>query len=197
MAPNSIMQQHDLYIIGARILGLYNKEISNLGRPVILDAKWESPYMGAGAVKRSDRYEIMVLGGTVRIEGFSKEAYATIICHELGHIIGGAPYQDFVGTQWSSREGQADFFAASDCLPRYYKSLGYSEEESHAAIEQGGYDFLASMMGFSSATRDQSLERSYVELAPVSKTLRGYPSLQCRYETFRNPNARSSCWFKH
>lgn len=197
MAPNSVVQESDLYLIGARILSLYAHEVSKLGRPIILDAKWNSPYMGAGAVKKNDRFEIMVLGGTVRVDGFSKEAYATIICHELGHIIGGAPYQDFAGTEWSSREGQADYFAASQCLPRYYRSLGHSEASILDKIEQGGYDFLASMMSFSSATREQSLERVFVPMAPVETTLRGYPSLQCRYETFRNPQQRSSCWFKN
>lgn len=46
-----------------------------------------------------------------------------ILCHELGHTLGGAPY---VGVR--SVEGQADYYATSKCLPRLWKS------EDNAAV---------------------------------------------------------------
>lgn len=48
----------------------------------------------------------------------SQDEWQMILCHEVGHILGGAPYtwvnQDDGGEY--SAEGQADYFAASKCL---------------------------------------------------------------------------------
>lgn len=48
----------------------------------------------------------------------SQDDWQMILCHEVGHILGGAPYtwtnQDDGGEY--SAEGQADYFAASKCL---------------------------------------------------------------------------------
>jgi hypothetical protein len=49
---------------------------------------------------------------------------AAYVCHEVGHLVGGYPFkgdanlQDY-GTA-SATEGQSDYFAAKDCLPRLW-----------------------------------------------------------------------------
>jgi hypothetical protein len=52
----------------------------------------------------------------------SEENWQVIFCHEMGHLLGGAPYtwvnQDDGGD--FSAEGQADCFAASKCLRRLW-----------------------------------------------------------------------------
>lgn len=52
--------------------------------------------------------EIEIFGNSP--EGFSEDGLIAIICHEYGHIAGGGPQV----------EGQADFFAASACMPRVF-----------------------------------------------------------------------------
>jgi hypothetical protein len=189
MAPNTQIKIADFYQIPSIIISLFNA-------PIILDAQWESPYFGAGM---SNQKSMMILGGTTRVEGMTKDAYAAVICHELGHVLGGAPYQTIHGAEWVSAEGQADFFAASVCLPRYFKNLGMNAHDISARVEKAGYEMLSSLAPFGSGTRDEvdSLQRFYELHEKIENTLiNNYPSLQCRYETFRNSLKRSDCWFR-
>lgn len=189
MAPESQIKLVDFYQIPAVIISLFKA-------PVILDAQWESPYFGAGM---RNQKEMVIWGGTTRVKGMTKDAYAAIVCHELGHVLGGAPYQTISGAQWASAEGQADFFAASVCLPRYFQSLGIGHNEVAAKVEKAGYEMLSSLAPFGSGTKDEvvSLERYYEFNERAESTLvNNYPTLQCRYESFRNSSQRSHCWFK-
>ena len=45
------------------------------------------------------------------------DAFAFLVCHEVGHLLGGAPLLE----NGMSAEGQADYFAATDCMPQYFK----------------------------------------------------------------------------
>lgn len=189
MAPESQIKLVDFYQIPSIIISLFKA-------PIILDAQWESPYFGAGM---RNQKEMMILGGTTRVKGMTKDAYATIICHELGHVLGGAPYQTINGVEWSSAEGQADFFAARVCLPKYFQTLGIRASDIAAGVEKAGYEMLSSIAPYGSDTKDElaSLQR-FDELYETtdSTLINNYPTLQCRYETFRNSSQRSHCWFK-
>ncbi len=192
MAPDSAVSQVDFYMIPAQIISLFAAEIKQIGYPVLLDASWESPYFGAGVSFYNDQFRLMILGGTTRVKGMSLDAYAAIVCHEIGHIIGGAPFQTIAGAEWSSAEGQSDFFAASVCLPRYFKSKG-------ARIEQAGFEMMWALKDFDSNPNpeERKLIRHLSKIPATSKTIiNQYPSLQCRYENFRNPLKRPACWYK-
>ncbi|AUN98811.1 hypothetical protein DOM21_06940 [Bacteriovorax stolpii] len=199
MAPNSPIKLTDFYTIPARIMGLFSKELQTTGYPLMLDAQWESPFFGAGVSFYNEQFRMMILGGTTRIQGMSLDAYAAVVCHEMGHILGGAPHQTITGAEWSSSEGQSDFFAASVCLPRYYKAIGELEHNIAKRVEKAGFEMMNSMKEFDSNSVGQGrkLVRHAVNVTVVNETLiNNYPSIQCRYETFRNPAKRASCWYK-
>ena len=197
MAPNADIQQSDFYLIPVKIISLFQKELSALKYPLALDARWDSPYFGAGVSLYNNQFSLMILGGSTRIQGFTKEAYAALVCHELGHMIGGAPFQTIPGAEWSSSEGQSDFFAASVCLPRYFKSLGITHERIKEEIEAAGFEMMWAFKDIDSNNADKTIIRHHVYKKTVSQTLiNTYPDLQCRYETFRAPEKRASCWFK-
>lgn len=195
MAPNSLIQEADFHEIASEVVGLFSSELNQKGYPFSLDARWESPFLGAGVSFYQERFSLMILGGTARIKDMSRDAFAALVCHELGHILGGAPYQQMSGSAWASLEGQSDFFAASVCLPRYFHSLQAGRAEVASRIEAAGFYLFKALSPHSTQTRDQPLARGKRVLPAVEKTLQGYPSVQCRYETFRNPSKRSSCWF--
>jgi len=194
-AQNFAVQKEDFYRIPSIIASLFSKELTHYD--LSLDTRWESPFFGAGVNKIKARLSLMVLGGTARIKGMNQESYAALICHELGHILGGPPYQDFKGAKWSSLEGQADYFAASICLPRYFSFLGIDPSRIDKEVESAGWHMFKSMMPYSTSTRDQALQRKKVKLPAVKRTEQSYPDLQCRYETFRDPSKRPSCWFSY
>lgn len=192
----SEISEVDFITIPYQILSLYQKEFSKLNYPVVMDLKWTSPYFGAGVSNYQKRYSVMILGGTTRIDEMTKNALAALVCHEFGHIIGGSPLQKIPGSEWASTEGQSDYFAASECLPRYFKFLGIDDSKLDDLIEEAGFDLFHSLKWPSTQTREQSLERHLENKVKVEKTLTGYPNIQCRYETFRSRHKRSSCWFK-
>lgn len=199
MAPDSPVKIVDFYTIPSVIISLFHKELASTGHPLLLDAKWESPFFGAGISFYNEEFRMMILGGTTRIKGMTLDAYAAIACHELGHIIGGAPHQTITGAEWSSSEGQADFFAASVCLPRYFKAKGELPANIAKRVESSGFEMMNSMRPFDSNSTGEAgkLVRHAVNVTVTKETLiNKYPTIQCRYENFRNPTKRASCWFK-
>lgn len=197
MAPDSVIQIYDFYNVPVKIISLFYPEISKLKYPLVLEAKWESPYFGAGISLYQEQYRLMILGGMTRIEKMTLDAYAAIVCHELGHMLGGAPFQTMPGSEWSSAEGQSDFFAASVCLPRFYKAQNISEGEIEKKVEKAGFEMMDALKDFDSNEPDAVLVRNldYKIIAP-STLINNYPTIQCRYETFRNSNDKAACWFK-
>lgn len=54
------------------------------------------------------------------------DAYMAVLCHEVGHVLGGSPYsKSGKGPQWesdipSSSEGQSDYFSSLACLKKVF-----------------------------------------------------------------------------
>lgn len=71
---------------------------------------------------------ILLNGGFIGRKELDLDVFTLILCHELGHALGGAPY---LGMR--SVEGQADYFATSKCLPRLWQNEANSA--SLAGIE--------------------------------------------------------------
>ncbi len=74
-------------------------------------ARYEEDYRGTVAV-------ITISGAVARHSVITEEAFATIVCHEIGHFLGGPP----IFSRYSS-EGQADYFAASACMRRLIPNM--------------------------------------------------------------------------
>lgn len=194
---NKVMNVTNFYLVPAKIIGLFSNEISEAGFPLNLEANWESPYFGAGVSLYENSFHLMILGGTTRLAEMTEDAYAAVVCHEIGHIVAGEPRQTIEGATWSSAEGQADFFAASVCLPRYFKSLGTKALDIPARVEKAGFDMMNSFKKFDSNSVDKTVSRTRAPMPATKDTLiNKYPSLQCRYEAFRNPSKRAACWYR-
>ncbi len=196
MAPNSPIDIVKFYTTPAQILQLFKTELAQKPYPLVLNAEWESPFFGAGVSLYENNFRLMILGGTTRIAGLTPDAYAAIVCHELDHVIGGFPFQTIQFAEWSSAEGQSDFFAANVCLPRYFRSLNEAEDKIPARIEDAGYKMIQSF--YQVIKEGAAPVRFKADTTKTDVTLiNNYPSLQCRYENFRNPTTRPACWFKN
>ncbi len=196
MAPNSPIDIVQFYTTPAQIQQLFQTELAQLPYPLVLNAEWESPLFGAGVSLFENNFRLMILGGTTRVKGLTPDAYAAIVCHELGHVIGGSPFQTIQFAEWSSAEGQSDFFAANVCLPRYFRSLNEAEDKIPARIEAAGFKMFQS---FSQVIKEgDGFIRFNADTTKTPATLiNTYPSLQCRYENFRKLGTRPACWFKN
>jgi hypothetical protein len=164
---------------------------------------------------------IVTLTGSIPQSGpMSMDGYAIVACHEVGHILGGAPQQKKALDKWSSVEGQADYFATNQCMWKYAKSLRPND-----LIRDFDRDFIArcdtiykndlektlgclrilsgiqAMVEYfnRTAAKDNQVSIYAHDPTQVTGTIQKYPSPQCRVDTwmaglFNQPRPR--CWFK-
>lgn len=174
--------------IAADLFAMYFAESwQKTAKPLAILVDWQSPYFGGGVQQEGPAIHIKIFGGMVRTPEMNEDILAAVICHELGHILGGAPYQDIIGSEWTSVEGQADFFAASVCLPRYFKQLQpkTAVEDLQQKIMRAGLGLFQISQKYATPNQEAvSLERSAPEVA-TELNRHSYPSDQCRLDTFK------------
>jgi len=176
-----------------------------LNKDLIVERKWSDSTVDAFATRDEVNNPVIVInGGLARHPYMTKDGLALLICHEVGHHLGGAP-KSFRGNSglrsWSSAEGQADYFATTKCLPYVFKGEAVSknlESESDSAEYSAASSKckdaictrtvlagLAVSKVFASLLRG-SLEPSLLLNDPtsVSTTIYKHPNPQCRLDTY-------------
>ena len=145
-----------------------------------------NPRINAEIVKASDVFEITVMGGMLSQPELTPDALILLLCHELGHLLGGDPKKSRGG--WSSTEGQADYFSSSECV-RHWRM---SEDRFLYAAEN--LTKIYAKVGSTTPPKVDSCDEREVE-----RTNFGYPGLQCRLDTLVSGwrlSPRPACWFK-
>lgn len=164
---------------------------------------WENDKINASAKKSKGHFQIKIYGGLGRYKALSDDAFLLVLCHEVGHLIGGAPtYKPF---NTSSSEGQADYFSTTKCfrkitsgddntpdLKKSYHPLALSE--CHNVYK----NISEKNICLRSSKAQESLAETLAELTssdtvanfdtpdPIERILilfNGYPSTQCRLDT--------------
>ena len=107
----------------ANLETLYSDEVKKKkGQPLTVVKAWESPEVNAYAYLghyRDVRY-VKIHGGLARHAELTEDGLAAVVCHEIGHHIGGAPLKEDVNT-WAAAEGQADYFTTLKCLRKLWQ----------------------------------------------------------------------------
>lgn len=174
----------------------------------------ENDKPNAFAAKRdNDLWEVTVMRSLLNIDVLSPSSLALILCHEVGHFLGGKPY--VVGRKLTaavtarapkkmSAEGQADLFAAKTCFPIITNKLPELIESieinpivksiSHSCEDQNCLSLLS--LAYETTVVYQKLmaeldahEAFFAHLnnPATDRTLNyvgEYPTLDCRFETF-------------
>lgn len=162
---------------------------------------------------------LFLLGGYARLPGMTRDGVAATLCHELGHGIGGEPYEKFEYEETDvSVEGQADYFAFRYCLARIFKRLppvgpvkplnAYTDSVCKT-LPSTSYEFCTR------AFQTLESERTFFKLNPEDPNSEydkhdasiashvvhdpyHYPSSQCRLDTMMNGilgKDRPRCWY--
>lgn len=108
------------------VITVYEPIISGMGMRLVVDRNWDDGTVNAYASQTGKTWKVAMFGGLARHETITKDAMALVVCHEIGHHIGGAPkkggsngggwWGGASGVAWASNEGQADYFATLKCL---------------------------------------------------------------------------------
>lgn len=177
----------------------------------------ESPIMNASYVQYEQNslvvHSLTIMGGILKLKGVTQDTAALILCHELGHGIGGPPFKDDSGfTDYvTSTEAQADYFSTFVCAPEIWKNL-HPEKSITKTVDKGRClenscrRSFEAMKGFVIYQKSISQTSSSIQFdssdLSQSKTLIKdydfYPSPQCRLDTLMNGALglpRPSCWY--
>jgi len=104
--------------------------VSKIYSPIILNRhnselkisnNWTNDGVNAFASRPSSNiYAVEIWGGLARHKEMTVDGLVTVLCHEIGHHIGGAPlYQ----RRWASNEGQSDYWATTKCAKRIFSEF--------------------------------------------------------------------------
>lgn len=110
-----------------RVAEIYTPVVQQQGARLIFNRKWEDATVNASAARdlsRGTDWFVTMYGGLARHSYMTEDAFAVVVCHELGHHLGGFPKktQAFqVDRKWSSVEGQSDYFATLKCLKKIFE----------------------------------------------------------------------------
>jgi len=200
-------------------LRVYSNEVqTTYGAQLKIELSQENPQYFGGGTLENDRFTIETGADLLSLKGMTPDAEAFVLCHEMSHLIGGAPKKEL--HPWASTEGQADYFATTNCLRRIFiqpelqpalavldpkiaglcqhKFSSVTDTQLCARIGTAGENLILAIYDFLGVPqmRKPSIETPAEPLKPGEKI--DYPTLQCRLDTvvagaLQEP--RPKCWF--
>lgn len=194
---------------GSLIIELFQDQAKRENGILKLNFDFNSSKVNAYADRDEDGiWKVTFLGGLLRHKKFTKNLFIGVLCHELGHHIGGDPKK--LQNSWSSVEGQADYFAGNICLKKIH-----DQGDIKVSLKQEGRDFIRKkcstqfstskdvddcidsaiifqeVAAFSHLLRNSRRGNKYTKpdirkrsKKIVSKTSEDHPDPQCRLDTF-------------
>lgn len=96
---------------------IYAPIVSQFGGNLIISGDWNDSTVNAYADRQGNNYLVNLFGGMARRNEITKDGFALVICHELGHHLAGYPF--YVG-QWAANEGNSDFYATAGCAAKIF-----------------------------------------------------------------------------
>lgn len=199
-----------------QLLGIFQKSYPDIE----FQASWYNDTVNAQAMRFDEAKLIVIYGGLVREPTTTPDSLALMICHEVGHHKGGAPYfTDGDGKNtWASAEGAADYYSIRGCFTRIASMMktpaARLSERDEALLEQtcanstkptvcrralqsGALMAKLQWIVFPNNQPAPALDAEDTNLPAA--TLLGYPSPQCRLDTFRASallQERPPCWYR-
>lgn len=192
-----------------RVLAVYRTEIELENKiKLVIEKKWKDGTVNAYAKQPGDgTWIVAMFGGLARHPEITEDAFATVVCHELGHHIGGAPKKKgLFASTWASNEGQADYFGVMKCLRRVFEkdrnteiarrlnaptlvktkcASQYLSLEERAICERSSMAGLALGKFFRSLSKDVAkVDFTTPDKAVVVQTNDNHPASQCRVDTY-------------
>lgn len=182
----------------------YEKILNDINKTLTIRRLWEDPRVNASTTKKGQEVIINLYGGFARHPEVTPDGYSLVLCHELGHHLGGLPKKTQEGSTWASTEGQADYYATLKCLRKVFRDddniSAIQEMEIPTSVKDQCSDFKreweralcirTTMAGLAVArvmaqTQRQPLpqfEKPDQEI--VAKTSEEHPKVQCRLDTY-------------
>ena len=186
---------------------LYTPIVKEHGGNLTVVRNWTDETVNAYAQQIGSTWKVSMFGGLARHDTITEDGFALVICHEIGHHIGGAPRKVSPwSSPWASNEGQADYWATLKCLRRTWETdnneeivramdipaaLAKSCSEQHLWNQDYFTCIRGGMAGMSVSKLFQALRGSSVppkfdtpDANVVTRTNDNHPAYQCRLDTY-------------
>ena len=188
-----------------RVLDLFEQAyapvIAAKGGRLVVDRLWRNDQVNSRAYLSGDEWHVEMWGGFAREPAMTFDGFVLAACHELGHLLGGAPL--LKGN--FSNDGQADYFASLQCFKKVFGAHDnvadvhgkvvdplaelrcrkvYASANDQALCERGTLAALSLSSLIASLERSSTPSLGTPDPRIVSQTNQGHPSAQCRLDTY-------------
>ncbi len=190
---------------------IYSPVVASLSGKLEMVKNWDDGTVNAYAHRDEATgkiWYVSMFGGLARHPSITPDAFAMVVCHELGHHLGGAPRKtDALGAiRWASNEGQADYYASLKCIRKFFQADRNTEvikklkvpavvskkcSDIYANAEESAICVRTTLAGMALADFFKKLGGGKVPLsvstpskAVVSRTDDNHPEAQCRLDTY-------------
>jgi hypothetical protein len=188
-----------------RVEAIYSPIASNLGKKLNIARKWTDATVNANASQSGSNWNVNMYGGLARHETITEDGFALVLCHETGHLLGGAPKIAGFMNKWASNEGQADYFANLKCLRKTFlnddnaaivATLNAPESLVNACAKvwankddknlciRGGMAGMSVANLFAALRSKPAAKFETPDANVVTKTDDAHPAHQCRLDTY-------------
>lgn len=154
---------------------------------------------------------IAIMGGNLSYKTMDMDSLRLLICHEMGHFMGGGPRRielDPMEDQtWNVIEGASDYFATTQCMKRVLQGQNHTrvlmpqtvDSKIVADCQESFGEFNDRLLCVRSMLASQKLIAYFASVKGVENIYRfdtpdqsvvettfvSHPDLQCRLDTFR------------
>jgi len=180
---------------------IYGPIVESYGAVLTFNRYWGNETVNASASQFGDTWNVNMFGGLARRAEVTPDGFALVVCHELGHHLGGYAFYD---SSWAASEGQSDYFATLSCarqlwskelennrtaretIPDHPKALcddvwaGMADRDLCYRSMLGGKS-LADLLG---ALRGDQTNFDTPDENIVTRTSNSHPAAQCRLDTY-------------
>lgn len=204
---NGGISEEQFHSVIDKIEAIYSPIVSQMGGNLQVARNWTDGTVNAYAQRIGSTWKVSMFGGLARHETITEDGFALVMCHELGHHIGGIPQKVSPWSNpWASNEGQADYFATLKCLRRVWNydnndamirrmDVPMALVKACSAQHLWSNDFAicirGGMAGMSVSKLFQALRNATVDPKfdtpdpkVVTKTDDNHPAYQCRLDTY-------------
>lgn len=201
------------------VVDLYAPEVRAAGAELVIERFWTSSTINAKAIKLGTTWKLSFYGGLARRYEITPDAFLLVVCHEMGHLIGGRPFYPLSQT---SNEGQSDYWATLECARRVWdprfagpqqerpepKIPTFVEEQCKGFYEPGSRTDIclrsnraSFSVGLLFAHLEGAIEPSFStpDQTIVDTMLHSHAPPQCRLDTYYAGAmgwSRPACWYR-
>ncbi|MCC6277374.1 MAG: M48 family metalloprotease [Oligoflexia bacterium] len=209
MLVNDPVKERQFNEIIDHIIEMWKPLAQANGATLVAEKRWNDPTVNAYAQQSGSTWKVTMFGGLFRRPEVTPDAFALVVCHELGHHFAG--YAFYGHDDWASSEGQSDYWATQVCGRKIFEKTysgnskyrfnlntgrmvpPYVQERCNATwkdspsqdrcyrLAAAGLS-LATLLGKLGSNPAPKFETP--DQSRVSKTVPSHPKAQCRLDTY-------------